>query len=262
MYYIVQKNLFREEGHAKLINCLERFEIPYELVDALPFIEEVEFETDRKDCFVFGSLKLARLSKKYGWIPGAVVTENHNYEVYSKHYKENLLNYDSKIVKISDDFEWFSKDLFIRPTLDSKIFTGALFNKEEWETKKNLIFSDGYVSSATKDTLIQIATPKNITQEVRIWVVDGKIVTQSTYRRGSFKYYDNIVDQDALEFAQRMIDIFQLAKSFVIDVCLTNNEWKIVECGSISCAGFYDADMQRVIFALEETYNEKFLIQQ
>lgn len=229
----------------------------YELVDALPFIEEVDFETTHKDCFIFGSLKLARLSKKYGWTPGAVVTENHNYEVYSKYYKENLLNYDSKIVKISEDFEWTSKDLFIRPTLDSKIFTGALFNKEEWEAKKKLILSDEYVSSATPDTLVQVATPKRITQEVRIWVVDGKIVTQSTYRRGSFKYYDNIVDNDALEFAQRMIDIFQLAKSFVIDVCLTEDKWKIVECGSISCAGFYDADMQKIVFALEEVYNQK-----
>ena len=54
-----------------------------------------------------------------------------------------------------------------------------------------------------------------------------------------------------------MIDIFQLAKSFVIDVCLIDNGWKIVECGSISCAGFYDADMQKIVFALEDTYNNE-----
>lgn len=63
MYYIIQENLFREEGHAKLINCLEKFNIPYELVNVRPFIEELEFTTNRKDVFVFGSLKLARLSK-------------------------------------------------------------------------------------------------------------------------------------------------------------------------------------------------------
>jgi hypothetical protein len=69
------------------------------LVTVRPFIEEVDFETKRKDVFVFGLLKLARLSKKYGWNPGATITENHDYEIYSKFYKENLLNYDSKIVK-------------------------------------------------------------------------------------------------------------------------------------------------------------------
>lgn len=272
MFYIIQENLFREEGHAKLIDCLEKFDIPYELVDVRPFVkegdeiiladdtvkkisEEVEFVTDRKDVFVFGSLKLARLSKKYNWVPGAVITQNHDYEVYAKHYKENMLNYDSKIYKISDSFKWTSNKMFIRPTLDSKIFNGKLYSKTEWETCVKYLFTEGNVTSATKDTLIQVATPKDITQEVRIWVVDGKIITQSTYRRGSFLYYDNIVDADALIFAQNMIDMFQLAKSFVIDVCLTDNGWKIVECGSVSCAGFYDADMQKLIMALEDAYN-------
>jgi hypothetical protein len=274
MYYIVQENLFREEGHAKLISNLERFNIPYELVDVRPFVkegdtietydgkiieisEEIEFVTDRKDVFCFGSLKLARLSKKYGWNPGALITENHNYEVYSKHYKENLLNYDSKIVKLGDQFPWTSNELFIRPTLDSKIFTGRVFKKEEWlEFVKNLLIPVN-ITTATIDTLIQVATPKNITQEIRCWVIDGKVVTQSTYMRGTFLVYDNIVDQDAIDFAQRMVDIFQLAKTFVIDVCLTNDEWKIVECGSTSCAGFYDADMQKIIMGLEYSYNDE-----
>lgn len=272
MYYIIQENLFREEGHAKLINCLERFSIPYELVDVRPFVksgdeiilsdgtvkkisEEVDFITERKDVFVFGSLKLARVSKKYNWNPGAVITKNHDYEVYSKFYKDNLLNYDSKIFRISEDFKWTSDKLFIRPTLDTKIFTGKLYTKDTWKEFIERLFADGNVTTATPDSLIQVAQPKNISQEVRHWVVDGKIVTSSTYRRGSFLYYDNVVDKDSVEFAQRMVDMFQLSKTFVIDVCLTDNEWKIVECGSTSCAGFYDADMQKLIMALEDAYN-------
>lgn len=47
MYFIIQENLFREEGHAKLINVLDRFNFDYELVKVLPFIEDVEFETNR-----------------------------------------------------------------------------------------------------------------------------------------------------------------------------------------------------------------------
>ena len=254
MYYIIQENLFREEGHEKLLRCLDKFGIEYELVNVRPFIEEVEFKTDRKDVFVFGSLKLARLSKKYGWNPGALVTENHDYEVYSKYYKENLLNYDSRIVKFGEDFEWKYDRHFIRPCLDSKVFTGKVFNKEEWPDFKKRALDPGMVTTLTEDTLIQVAVPKCITQEVRCWVVDGKIVTQSTYRRGSFLVYDNVVDQDAIDFAQKMVDIFQLAKVFVIDVCLTPDGWKIVECGSVSCAGFYDADMQKIVMALEESF--------
>ena len=63
--------------------------------------------------FIFGSLRMARLSKIKGWNPGALITENHDYNVYSKYYKENLLNYDSKIVEFSEDFEWGSDKYFI-----------------------------------------------------------------------------------------------------------------------------------------------------
>jgi len=267
MYYIVQENLFREEGHAKLLSNLEKFGILYELVNVRPFIEEVTFKTDRKDVFVFGSLKLARLSKKYGWNPGAVITENHDYEVYSQHYRDYLLNYDSRVVRFDDDFEWLDEEHFIRPTLDSKSFVGQRFFKAKWNDLKYRTYhhnkamkkewGDEFTPTLTEDTLIQVARAKKITQEVRFWVVGGKIVTQSTYRRGSFLVYDNIVDQDAIDFAQEMVDLFQLAESFVIDLALTPGGWKIIECGSISCAGFYDADMQKILMALENEYGEE-----
>lgn len=255
MHYIIQNNLFREEGHAKLIDTLERFDISYEIVKVLPFIEELEFTTKREDVFVFGSLKLARLSKNYDWKPGAIVTPNHDYEVYSKFYKENLLNYDSRIVNFGDEFNWDFEQQFIRPCLDSKSFTGKVFDKQDWEMFKVRMLSNPNDTTLRSDSKIQVARPKKITQEVRCWVVNGKIVTQSTYRRGSFLVYDNIVDQDAIDFAQSMVDIYQLAETFVIDVCLTADGWKIVECGSTSCAGFYDADMQKLIMALEEMKN-------
>jgi hypothetical protein len=225
-------------------------------VKVLPFTEEVEYEMKEKDVFVFGSLKLARLSKGFGWKPGALITENHDYEVYSKHYKENLLNYDSRIVNFGDDFEWLYEEQFIRPCLDSKSFTGKVFDKEDWETFKKRMLDHPSDTTLRHDSQIQVAVPKRITQEVRCWVVNGKIITQSTYRRGSFLVYDNIVDQDAIDFAQAMVDIFQLAETFVIDVCLTERGWKIVECGSTSCAGFYDADMQKLVMALEDYYNK------
>ena len=54
-----------------------------------------------------------------------------------------------------------------------------------------------------------------------------------------------------------MIKIFQLSDVFTMDVGLTEDGWKIVECGSISCAGFYKANMQRLIIELEDFYVNK-----
>jgi hypothetical protein len=49
----------------------------------------------------------------------------------------------------------------------------------EW--LKTLLTNENYKKTVTPDTLIQVARPKSITQEVRNWVVDGKIITSSTY---------------------------------------------------------------------------------
>jgi hypothetical protein len=152
-----------------------------------------------------------------------------------------------------DDFEWNFDQHFIRPCLDSKVFTGKVFDKEDWLPFRDRLFK-GDSTSLTEHTKIQVAVPKKLTQEVRFWVVDGKIITQSTYRRGCFLFYDSNVDPDAIEYAQKMVDIFQLAKTFVIDIALTPDGWKIIECGSTSCAGFYDADMQKLVMALEDGY--------
>lgn len=89
--------------------------LPYEIVKVLPFIDEFEFKTDRKDIFCFGSVKMSRVAKKYNWFPGSLLNDNHNYNVYSKYYKDNLLNYDSVIQKFGDDIEdpiYFSQNLF------------------------------------------------------------------------------------------------------------------------------------------------------
>ena len=43
----------------------------------------------------------------------------------------------------------------------------------------------------------------------------------------------------------------------VDDVCLTDKGWKVVECGCINCAGFYKADLQKVIISLENYFENR-----
>ncbi len=259
MYYIVQENTFREENYDTLIQSLERLDLEYEVVKVLPFIDDVEFKTDRKDVFVFGSLKLARVAKQFNWHPGSLMNSNHDYNVYVDYYKDNLLNYDSKIYKFDNYLDWESlidsSEKFIRPCLDSKTFTGKVFNKEEWHQFVEYSLTNGHSTSLNKDTLIQVARPKHIQKEIRFWVVGGKVITGSTYKLGYRVVRDSFYDPEALQFAQQMVDIYQLADAFVIDVCLVNDEWKIVECGCINCAGFYAADLLKALVALEEFYN-------
>ena len=249
MFYLLQNGLFQDHERVQLIDNLEKLELDYELVKVLPFVEDIEFETERKDVFCFGALKMARLASKYDWSPGVYMTDNHDYQVYSKYYKENLLNYDSRIYKFGDDIP--DKYFFARPTKDTKVFTGRVFNDDQWVEFRDRQLTNGHHTVLDKDTDIQVCSVKDIQKEYRFFIVKGEVITGSIYRLGGRVLQDTFVEQSAIDFCHEMIDIFQLADAFVMDICLVNNEWKIVECGCINCCGFYASDIQKLLIALD-----------
>jgi len=254
MYYIVQENVFRETNYDNLIKALDRLQFDYEIVKVLPFIEEFEVKTERKDIFPFGSLKMARLSQKMGWYPGSQMNDNHDYMVYKDYYKENLLNYDSKIIKFGD-IEFYNYDIFFaRPTKDTKVFTGQVFDLQSWREFRYAALTNGHTTLLDENTDIQISSVKQIQKEIRFWIVGGKIITASQYKLGSRVILSDLVDPIAYDFCNDMIKLFQLNEAFVMDLALTKDGYKIIECGCINCAGFYAADMQKLIVSLEEYF--------
>jgi hypothetical protein len=259
MYYVVQENVFREENYNNLILALKRLGLEYEVVKILPFLEEIPLEycegrfVSMTNIFPFGSLKLARISRKFNWNPGSQMNDNHDYLVYKEYYKENLLNYDSKIYKFGDEF--FSKErFFCRPTKDTKVFTGQVFDMEEWREFREYNLTNGHSTILDVDTEIQVSSVKKIQQEIRFWIVKSKIITCSQYKLGDNVILNDNVDQAAYDYCNQMIKIFELNAAFVMDICLINNEYKIVECGCINCAGFYKADLQKLLIGLEEAF--------
>lgn len=259
MYYIIQENTFREANYNKLVDTLDRMELPYEIVKVLPFVDDFQFNTDRKDVFCFGSVKMSRVAKKYGWYPGSLLNENHDYTLYSQYYKDNLLNYDSIIQKFGDDIKT-SELFFARPVLDDKTFTGRVFDIYEWNEFKERHFSSGHESTLNKETLIQVSSVKKILKEFRFWVIGGEVVTGSLYKTGTFANSSEIVDDGALEFCKEMVKIYQIADAFVMDICDAiidgERQYKIVELGCCNSAGFYQCDMQKMINAIEENWNK------
>lgn len=252
MYYVVQKKLFREENYENLINTLERLGLDYEIVELTK--DGFDVKTDRKDVFPFGAVRMAKLARERDWNPGSFMTDNHDFEIYSKGFGiENMLNGDSILVEAGSFY--LESPKFIRPSKDSKAFTGKVFTPEEWH---ELVYSAIYdpKSILKTDTIVQVCSPKKIYQETRFWVVKGEVVTGSMYAWGNYNISQYLVDDGALKFAQSMVDKYQLADTFVIDIALTSEgDYKIIECNCTNCSGFYQADMNKLIIALEEAFN-------
>lgn len=269
MHYLIQENIFKERNYDLLISSMEKYQLPYTIVKIFPYSDKIvnindyyagcnindlpEVNVEGK-VFVFGAVKIARIAKLKNYYPGTMLNANHDYEVYSQYYKDNLLNYDSKIYGVLDSFIWDDNEKFIRPTKDSKLFTGKIYKENEWSDKRIDLRNNNFYNQLGEEENIpnvQVSSCKKIYKEVRYWSIGGKIVTGSTY---SSVFTTGYVDADSLEFAQKIVDLYQPADAFVIDVCLTNNGWKIVEINCINCAGFYEGSLSLILQALENLY--------
>lgn len=252
MYYLLQAGLFKSHHEEKLVRALERLKLEYEWVKFVPFVHDIEFKTDRKDVMCFGSTMFSNAAVKYNWFPGSFYNENHDYEIYSKYYKDYLLNYDSKILSLIDKVDFKDQELFIRPCKDSKIFNGKLFNEHDWKDTIDVISTNWPEKLNDK---IQISNPKTIYQEHRCWIVQGECVTISQYKLGNQVFYQNEDHNEAiLSFVNRMLMIYQPAPAFVMDICFTESGMKIVEINNLNAAGFYDSNLQKLIMSLEHNF--------
>lgn len=94
---------------------------------------------------------------------------------------------------------------------------------------------------------------KKIYREARFYIVDDKIATYSTYKLGNAIIHTAETPPGMVKFAQRMIDIWCPARTFVIDIALIDSDppEKIVELRCINAAGFYDIDIQKFVMAIE-----------
>lgn len=257
MFYIIQENLLREHHIKTLMEYLQRYNFEYEMIPFKPFTDTIEFKTTRKDVWCFGSNNLALAAKKYDWVPGSLYNENHDFEVYGPKYGENMLNHDGKIINFCDDPpEDYPELFFARPTKDTKHFTGQVFSKQAWSDWNKDIENSNLKQNLTSETKILIAPCKNIQQEIRCWIVDGKPVSISQYKIGNRVNYLNMDNnQEAVIFSRNMAKIYCPADAFVMDICLSDDEYKIVEINCINCSGFYDVDMSKLIQAIENKFN-------
>jgi hypothetical protein len=271
MFWIVQNNLYNERGYTELVDTLIRFDIPYVSVKPVPIINKLlpsDFDSHsfygdisevpepliptNSNVMVCGAVTLSKIAKQRGWTPGSFLNDDFTFESWRKHYGCELLNHDSKICEFKDVTNYWPT-FFIRPCLDSKVFTGCVYNWDTFYTwQRDILALNDELCPVKSDTLVSYCSVKEILREYRFFVVDGRIVTGSQYKLGDRVFYSADIDSDVISYAEKMIAIWQPARAFVIDIALVRGgEFKIVEINNINSAGFYACDIQKFVFAIE-----------
>lgn len=253
MHFLIQSNIRNPEDHQRTVEALNELGFSYEVFELAPGMEQIKTHSGRTDVFPYGSVKLAKLAKQNtDWFPGSFYGGNHLYEVYSDRYKGYLLNETAQVFRVGENISWKEKEQkFIKPYREAKLFTGQVFSESEWT---DFVYESLRGSEAS---YVQVSVPAFIYKEARIWVVGGKIAAGVYYKFHKQTPFESFVAPEGMAFAAEMIAVFNVAEAFVLDICLTENGWKIVEVNCINSAGFYpNLDIKRVLRSLHDHFSK------
>ena len=254
MHWVLQEDIYKEEGFGVLLQALERLDIPHSLHKVVPFSSTLQPEANfGKDTpvIVMGTVAMVRIALERGWQPGAYFNRDFTFEVYlTSPWQPHLLNGDGQVCTFARVPEQ-AGPFFIRPVHDTKIFTGFVMEWAEFTAWQKEVFSDDR-SFLNGGTPVLVAAPQPIHSEYRIYLVGGEAVTGSLYKRGGQLTTDAKVEPDIFRFAEQRAADWSPAPAFVMDVARTPDGLRIVEAGCLNAAGYYKSDMGRVVLALEE----------
>jgi hypothetical protein len=257
MYWVVQDKMRETGGDRTLRDLLRRLGIPHSYHDVVPIIGELRPDVNPEgNVIVIGSYSMRHAAKAKGWVPGCFDVGHITHDDYVAQWGSALLNASARVCRFEDAPKYIMDEFFVRPTIDSKAFTGQPYNRAEfmsWYEKVMALNDPGAFILPT--TEIIIAPIKDITQEYRCWIVDGRVVTSSLYKRGEDQHQvlmDGRVDERIIEYANRFAaGAWQPTRAYVLDLCLSSDELRVLEVNTLNSSGFYAADMAKLVQALE-----------
>ena len=201
----------------------------------------------------YGSKRFDKVLRRLQVTPGSFTNENFDMAVIQEKMGEELLNPDFVMGELHTlEPKWDA--FFIRPTGNTKLFGGMVVTREqfhEWQERETR------PDSAYHGQLLMISELKEIDAEYRFFVVDGKVITGSSYKVGGELNTDRTPPDTVQAYAQEMVDRFPLSKAFIIDIAQTENGTKIVEYNNLNTAGLYRCDEHAVIVAIQRMIDGK-----
>lgn len=255
MKWLVQEFLNNSSNIIRILNALEKCSVDYLLVrvnkdNSLSIIDKenkMPLDNSKKviqdfilneKVMVYGSKTFANIAEGMGLKPGSFMNDKFEFEVFQRELGNELLNNEIIIGELSTLYP-IDEEFFIRPTGNTKLFTGMTVTKKDfldWQERENREDSP-YIGQSLMITQLQ-----SIKAEYRFFVVDQKIITGSSYKvddkiNSSCKPSDEI-----MEYVVQIVDRFPLAKAFVIDIAETNKGLKVIEYNNINTSGLYGCD--------------------
>jgi hypothetical protein len=251
MVWLVQNALFEEEsGYLDFTSEIDktgqiRIEIPYCFW---------EYTIDMKLAGIlphriipFGTVELI----KYGLTQGWHIEWNKSFE-YSDLLVlgEDFLNNDMIVGPASILEVPSSGKVFIKENAGFNRFKGQVISGYAW---KDVL--EGYVRKGLSNVEgFTCSSVKNIQEEFRVWVIDNRVISITSYQTGGTLVYKNRDDdEEVASFARKIVDNNYFGmESYTLDIYQTDKGLKVGEINCIHCSGWYAADSKKIVKAILE----------
>lgn len=259
MHWLLNKRNIDANGHKQLNENLVKLGVKHSFSNIIPFSSEldesgIDLSTITDTIFPFGSFTMAKILRDNGYTKGVFMSDNISFSSLVSNWKDYLLNSDAIIGRLGD-MQPIGDTFFVRPNGDSKMFPAEVTTREEFIAYQAKFNSDNknpaFAWGLTPDTLIVMATPKQIQAEYRMFIVDKKVACCSMYRINGNAMLSANVDEYLIEFAEHVANKWSPELVYVMDIAISNGEPKVLEVNGVHASGLYACDTQRFIMAVE-----------
>lgn len=256
MEFLIQHNLMNEEQLANVKLAVQNY--PHQFVGVIPFSHEITSDRELigKDFIPYGSTLFTTLALKRNWKGLHFNLENFSMK-QAINNRHDMLNEELIVsVEYAETYlRSFNQNVFIRPDLDLKHFSGQVMNSIEcadWLKDAMSCPPESGTYAIPADMLVVIASPKSIKAEWRWFIVDGQIVDGAMYKNRGQLVRIRETDNDVISEAQAFADKWLPSPCCVMDLALVDDELKVIEFNCINSSGFYGHDISKIFKALYE----------
>jgi len=266
MKWIVQDNLGRHYADQIKAAC-EKLGYEYIPIKVIPFNHEWPGDLSKIYCcpccertVFYGATNWISMIHEQnvpmftGFYPGTFFNPESTFCCWNYEYGLHSLNCDAYCTTLKEILEEpitvdFDELMFVRPESDQKEFAGQLIRRsemKEWAEKCMTNAPDIYTLP------IIVGEPYKIEKEWRLFIVGDEISSASQYRTNRGLDESPEVPDKILEFGKQMMKIYRPHEVFVMDVAEANGNLYVVEVGCFNSAGFYAANVEKVIKDVSE----------
>lgn len=139
--------------------------------------------------------------------------------------------------------------IFLRPDANDKTFTGEIVSQTRFDSWINWTWVDDNLA----DLLVVVSQPERLGREWRLFVQDGKVITGSRYMDRGVLDLEPEYPDGAVQVAEAACKVWTPHPIFCMDMAETDDGYRILECGSINCAGYYAADLRVIVRAISDS---------